>query len=218
MKQIFMLILCLLLSVMAIAQDIKITHGPYLCDMTSGGVTVVWTTNKPALSWVEIAPDDNQSFYAAEQPRHYETISGRKVADKTLHRVRINNLDAGTNYRYRIFSKEVLDMKQNNNVLYGKTVASNVFRKKPFLFTTYPDKGDVCSFLIFNDIHGKSDLLADLAKGEDFSKINFVALNGDMVNSTESEEQIFKDYIDTLVTTFASETPIIFNLFYRDVF
>ena len=32
--------------------SIKITHGPYLCDMSTDGVTVVWTTNKPALSWV----------------------------------------------------------------------------------------------------------------------------------------------------------------------
>ena len=29
--------------------SIKITHGPYLCDMSTDGVTVVWTTNKPAL-------------------------------------------------------------------------------------------------------------------------------------------------------------------------
>lgn len=36
--------------------SIKITHGPYLCDMSTDGVTVVWTTNKPALSWVEVAP------------------------------------------------------------------------------------------------------------------------------------------------------------------
>ena len=32
------------------AQDFKITHGPWLCDMTEDGVTVLWTTNKPALS------------------------------------------------------------------------------------------------------------------------------------------------------------------------
>ena len=30
--------------------SIKITHGPYLCDMSTDGVTVVWTTNKPTLS------------------------------------------------------------------------------------------------------------------------------------------------------------------------
>lgn len=211
MKRLFMYILCLLPFCVAVAQDIKITHGPYLCDMTSEGVTIVWTTNKPALSWVEIAPDDNKSFYATERPKHFETIAGRKLADKTLHRVRIKNLNAGTNYRYRIFSKEVLDMKSNNNVIYGKTAASNVFRNKPFLFRTYPESGENCSFLVFNDIHGRSDLITNWSKDVDFSKIDFVAFNGDMSNSTESEEQIFNDYIDASVKAFAAETPIMFN-------
>lgn len=74
------------------AQDFKITHGPWLCDMTEDGVTVLWTTNKPALSWVEATEDDGRSFYAAEHTRHYETVAGRKQAHKTLHAVRLNNL------------------------------------------------------------------------------------------------------------------------------
>lgn len=52
--------------------SIKITHGPYLCDMSTDGVTVVWTTNKPALSWVEVAPAGEDHFY------------GRNVRDITI--------------------------------------------------------------------------------------------------------------------------------------
>lgn len=210
-KKLLTCILCLLPSLMAVAQNIKITHGPYLCDMTSDGVTVVWTTNKPAVSWVELAPDDNQSFYAAERPKYFASEAGRKLADRTLHKVRVSNLEAATNYRYRIYSKEVLDMKANNNVLYGKTVATNVYSKKPFMFRTYPDNGNNCSFVVFNDIHGRSELITNWSKDIDYKKLDFVALNGDMANSTESEEQIFKDYIDALVATSASETPIMFT-------
>ncbi|MDR1746208.1 MAG: hypothetical protein LBR49_02935, partial [Tannerella sp.] len=37
-----------------VAQEaIRITHGPYLQNMSSEEVTVVWTTNKTAVSWVE---------------------------------------------------------------------------------------------------------------------------------------------------------------------
>lgn len=210
-KKLLICILCLLPSLMVVAQDIKITHGPYLCDMTTDGVTIVWTTNKPALSWVEIVLDDSKSFYSKEHPKHFETIAGRKLTDRTLHRVRINHLKAGSNYCYRIFSKEVLDMKKNNNVLYGKTVASNVYSKKPLMFKTYRDKGDSCSFVVFNDIHGKSELITNWSKDIDYNKIDFVTFNGDMSNSVESEEQIFNDYIDASVNIFASETPIIFN-------
>ena len=88
--------------------SIKITHGPYLCDMSTDGVTVVWTTNKPALSWVEVAPAGEDHFYGKERPRYYDTESGRKRANDTIHRVLIKHLEPGREYRYRIFSREVV--------------------------------------------------------------------------------------------------------------
>lgn len=107
MKKLLFALSGLLFSLAAAAQDFKITHGPYLCDMTRDGVTVVWTTSKPALSWVEVAPDDGRSFYAQEHTRYYQTVAGRKLADRTLHAVRIKGLKPGTDYCYRIFSQEV---------------------------------------------------------------------------------------------------------------
>ncbi|NDV65384.1 metallophosphoesterase [Bacteroides sp. 224] len=198
-----------LISSLASAQ-IKITHGPYLCDMTTDGVTVVWTTNKPALSWVEMAPDDGKSFYSTEQPKYFETVAGRKQAHKTLHRIRLSNLNPATNYRYRIFSREVLNWNAGNNVQYGQTASSNVYSKKPFLFKTYPDSNERVSFLVMNDIHGRAAFMKDLCKDVDFKQFAFVCMNGDMANFIESEEQIFKDFIDASVDMYASETPILF--------
>ena len=94
--------------------SIKITHGPYLCDMSTDGVTVVWTTNKPALSWVEVAPAGEDHFYGKERPRYYDTESGRKRANDTIHRVRIKHLEPGREYRYRIFSREVVSWPSSN--------------------------------------------------------------------------------------------------------
>ena len=90
MKKLLFTLLGLAAALTLPAQDFKITHGPWLCDMTEDGVTVLWTTNKPALSWVEATEDDGRSFYAAEHTRHYETVAGRKQAHKTLHAVRLN--------------------------------------------------------------------------------------------------------------------------------
>ena len=83
MKKILSTILALAACTTLTAQDFKITHGPWLCDLTSDGVTVVWATSKPALSWVEVAEDDGRSFYAAEHEHRYETVAGRKQARKT---------------------------------------------------------------------------------------------------------------------------------------
>ena len=118
MKKILSTILALAACTTLTAQDFKITHGPWLCDLTSDGVTVVWATSKPALSWVEVAEDDGRSFYAAEHERRYETVAGRKQARKTLHSIRLKGLRPDTKYRYRIFSQEVREWKYNDKVYY----------------------------------------------------------------------------------------------------
>ena len=191
-------------------KPIKITHGPYLCDMTQDAVTIVWATNKPALSWVELAPDNDESFYATKHPQFYEIEAGRKQARKILHKVRLTNLGVGTNYRYRVFSKEVLSWGSDNQIKYGATAATNVYQKKPLHFRTFRDKAEDISFIVLNDIHGKSDFMKDLCKDIDFKSLDFVMQNGDMANSIESEEQIFTDFIDASVDLFASETPFMY--------
>ena len=190
MKKLLFSLAGLLFSLAAVAQDFKITHGPYLCDMTRDGVTVVWTTSKPALSWVEVAPDDGRSFYAQEHARHYQTVAGRRLADRTLHAVRLKGLKPGTDYCYRIFSQEVTAWPQRGKATYGSVVASDVFRRKPYPFRTFPDSGADCSFIMLNDIHGRADYMS---------------------SSVENEEQLFTDYIDASVALFASGTPILFN-------
>ena len=85
MKKLLFVLSGLLFSLAAAAQDFKITHGPYLCDMTRDGVTVVWTTSKPALSWVEVAPDDGRSFYAQEHTRYYQTTCPLHTKSRLLY-------------------------------------------------------------------------------------------------------------------------------------
>ena len=163
------------------------------------------------MSWVEASEDDGGSFYAAVHTRHYETVAGRKQAHKTLHAVRLNNLRPGTKYCYRIFSQEVLEWKHGDNVLYGRTVASNVYKRAPFRFRTFPATGTDCSFVILNDIHGRADDMTELCREINFGKHDFVMLNGDMSSSIENEEQLFRDFIDASVNLYASETPILYN-------
>ena len=53
--------------------------------------------------------------------------------------------------------------------------------------------------------------MAGLCSPIDFTRIDFVAFNGDMSNSTESPEQLYRYFIDASVGAFASETPILYN-------
>lgn len=195
----------------AVAQELRITHGPYLCDMTHDGVTVVWTTSKPALSWVEASPADSLNTPALRQARYYQTVAGRKLACRTLHAVRVRGLQPGTDYRYRIFSQEVQSWPDVNNVTYGKTLDADASRRRAYEFRTFPQAGSGCSFIVLNDIHGKADYMTRLCKSVDFSKLGFVAFNGDMSSSVESGEQLFKAYLDASVSLFATGIPILFT-------
>ena len=52
------------------AQGITISHGPYLCDMATDGLTVVWTTDLPGPAWVEI-----ENIATGEKAGYYETVA-----------------------------------------------------------------------------------------------------------------------------------------------
>ena len=43
MKKLLFVFAGLAFALTAAAQEFRITHGPYLCDMSQDGVTVVWT-------------------------------------------------------------------------------------------------------------------------------------------------------------------------------
>lgn len=195
------------ISVIANAQEkFTITHGPFIQYLDENGVTIIWTTNKKAVSWVELAPDDSSHFYLKERPKYYSAEYGFKD-EGTVHAVRINNLAAATKYRYRIYSQEVLS-HEGINVQYGTVAASNVFRGKPLEFTTIDKSKENISFLIVNDIHGRNDLLENLLTKGDVANTDFIFFNGDMVNDFRSEDQMFGDFMDTAIRIFAKEKPM----------
>lgn len=127
------------------------TCQPYLQQLSDTEVTIVWGTNKNAVSWVEVAPDDSRNFYATERPKFFDTNFGRKKIG-TLHKIRITGLSPATTYRYRIYSKEVT-RKAHRDVRYGRIIANNIHKGKPYMFSTLnPDKQNI-HFAVVNDIH-----------------------------------------------------------------
>ncbi|WP_300598070.1 FN3 domain-containing metallophosphoesterase family protein [Niabella sp.] len=201
--------LCLLFLTAAIhsnAQEkIKITHEPYLQAMTDSSVSIVWTTNKPATAWVELAPDDDSHFYQKERPKYFSASNGLKKVG-TVHRVTLNGLTPNTRYRYRVYSQEVLKHEWVK-VQYGEVVATAVYQKKPLAFRTNGRPGPF-EFAVVNDIHERNPVLKQLLGQVDFPNTAFVVFNGDMVNSSMSEEQVFRGFMDTATLLFASEIPM----------
>lgn len=197
--------LLVLTSIVETTLAIKITYGPYLQMITENEAVIVWTTDKKSLSWVEIAPDDSFNFYAEQRPQYFETHLGRKVLN-TVHKIKINKLEKGTTYRYRIYSQEVLD-EQDYQITYGPVTASNVYSKAPLTFRTLNSDKETINFMMVNDIHGDNVKLTNLLKDFKKGETDFVLFNGDMVSHMDNESQLFEGFINTSVKLFASETP-----------
>lgn len=195
----------------SLAQAIGITHGPYICDMDSTSVTIVWTTDKPGLSWLELAPDDTDHFYGEERAKYFDTRQGRRVVLDSVHQVRIEGLTPDTRYRYRIFTKEALEYKWGDYVLYGDVAASAVYQHDPYMFKTFPSGKRDMNFLMLNDIHENADVLTKMIKEVDFSKVDFVVMNGDMVSSIEDENELLNGVMDSLVNICATSIPVFLN-------
>ena len=208
MKKTFLFTLTLLLiSFFALCQDaFKINHGPYLQAMGESGVNVVWTTNKNAISWVELAPDDSTHFYGKERRKYFASANGLKK-QATVHNVRIDGLKPAVTYRYRVYSQEVLS-HESYIVHYGNVAATRAYRAKLPAFTTNNKAADILNFAVINDIHQRNGVMKNLLNQVDWKNADCVFFNGDMQNNSRSEEQIFTSFMDTATQIFADHIPM----------
>lgn len=194
------IILFPLLSASSLCQDIDndnfiVTHGPYLQNMTSSGVTIIWTTNKPAVPGINLTtPDGNRRFI---RNSHDGIIDGGGI----LHKVRIDGLQAGETYKYSINSVQILKY-QAYRIYYGDTLA-----RKDESFTIPPGNSDKVSFTVINDVHDNSGKMASYLRNGDEGAQGFYFFNGDMVDYLQSADQLFPGFIDTAVAYFAGSKP-----------
>ena len=205
------LLLGLMLLFCVSAKGIKVTHGPWICDMDSTGVTIVWVTDVPGISYVEMATDSTDHFYSKTRKRYYAAEAGRRILTDSVHCVRIRGLKPDSKYRYRVVTQALKDWCNDDWVTLGGLAWSDVWKKKPYEFKTYPVKPREITFLVLNDIHERPQFMKELCKNVDLKKLDFVLLNGDMSNRIRSQKHIMDAYLDTCVSMFATDIPLFFN-------
>ena len=105
------------------ARGIDLSCGPWIQNVSETGFTLMWATADKSLSWVEVAPDDGTPFEAARRPGFYQTVAGKKYTG-TFHKVRVEGLEPGKAYRYRILGKNV------NTIYTLLTRAKQLLRKR----------------------------------------------------------------------------------------
>jgi predicted phosphodiesterase len=176
-------------------ENFIVTHGPYLQRMSETGVTIIWTTNKPAVPGVKLTTPDGKVRFVRNS--HDGIIDGGEL----VHKVRVDGLEPGSTYKYSINSVQILKY-QAYRIYYGDTID-----RKAESFVTPSLKSEKVSFTVINDVHENSGKMASYIKNGKTSGQDFYFFNGDMVDFLQSEDQLFPGFIDTAVTYFASRKP-----------
>jgi acid phosphatase type 7 len=196
----FVVILLYAVLLQSFPQDILnesfiVTHGPYLQNLNQSEVTIVWTTNKPAVPGINLASPDGKKRFIRNS--HDGIIDG----GGTLHKVRVDGLEPGKTYNYSINSVQILKY-QAYKVYYGDTL---IQRSDSFL--TPSSTSDKVSFVVINDVHNNSGKMASYLKNESEASGELYFLNGDMVDYLQSEDELFPGFVDTAVAYFAKRAP-----------
>lgn len=212
MRKLIVLLMSLLAALTITAQEssqrTNVVCGPYLQNVTTTGFTVMWVSDVDAVAWVEVAPDDNQSFYYADRPKFYDLSgSGIKPVNK-VHKVKVTGLEPGTRYRYRIMMKAVDKYYNFLDIKYGREYGANVYSAEPPVARTLEKEYKEVSFAVVNDIHEKDSVLRRLfSDKERIGKMDFVMFNGDMTSSLSTVDKIVKFDLKPACELFASELP-----------
>ena len=216
MKRYLLLTICLVISLITFSQEtvtekVDLVCGPYIQNPTTTGFTVVWESDMDAVGWVELAPDDGTHFYNTDRPKYYDLRGFGNQVMSTIHHVRVDGLEPGTTYRYRIMMKGVKSFKGYGTVEYTQPWGSDVFKKEPYRFTTLKTDYDKVRFDVYNDIHQKDSILNKLMGDSRMNELDFVVFNGDMVSSLSEKEKIREMYLRTAATRLEGRVPL-YNL------
>lgn len=157
---------------------------PYLQNPVGNGITVMWETTVPAYCWVEYGTDTTQL------KRARTIVDGQVVCNNYLHKIRIDGLQPGQKYYYRVCSQEIL-LYQAYKKVFGNT-AQSFFSE----FTLPTTDTDSFTAIVFNDLHQHTQTFRALCKQIQNINYDFVVFNGDCVDDPVDHEQ---------ATTFISE-------------
>ncbi|MGN1354876.1 MAG: metallophosphoesterase [Alloprevotella sp.] len=171
---------------------------PYLQNVTPTGVTVMYQSGGSVHSWVEMGRD------SLHTDTYRQLAGGQEVVHDEEHRVRIEGLEPGATYYYRVCATEILT-NQAYKKEFGRTV------KTPFYKMTLPaDTTRNFTAIVLNDLHGVGALVAQMARLADSIKPDFVVFNGDCLSEPATRPQAWR-MVHSLTSAFhGASTPCIF--------
>ena len=186
------LLLGLVACLEAFAGSIK--SGPWVTEARENSLTICWLSEKPGMAYVELS----------DGTKLWETFAGRRIF-KTLHSVKIDGLEPGTELCYRVCGTELVDDSNARNPRFGDTYEGPWHR-----VNTFDSEAATCRFSIFNDIHLELDKYSALAAQVDSAATDFLFLNGDIASAGNYVEDTFVHYVLESLGTLPAGLPVHF--------
>ena len=175
-----------------------LTTQPYLQLATKTSMNVMFQTNCVGHCWIEYGTD------TLNTRRARALMDGQEVCYDIENNIKLDHLQPGTRYYYRVCVQEILHKSAYANHFGGDTL-----RTRFYSFRTPGDDGDF-GCLVFNDLHDQSKTygrLRELAKDEDY---DFVIFNGDCLPEPRNRNHAI-DMIHRLADAIGgAEKPVIF--------
>lgn len=165
---------------------------PYLQNPSDGAISVMFQTRRVAHAWVEYGTD-TLSLQRAQME-----YGGQAVCHDIGHKVRLQGLDSGRRYFYRVCAREILHYAAYSKV-FGDTV-----RTEFFSFRLPEDREDDFIALIFNDLHQNDVTISHLSRLAEQIPYDFVVFNGDCLTEPTSREDAIS-MVHRLASSFHAE-------------
>ena len=183
------------------AENHEFVVQPYLQNLSSREVTIMWITARNCFSWVEYG----EGTYTSKRAFAYN--NGLIEANNRVNKITLDNLKPGTPHKYRIVSTEITGYK-NSTVQFGETITGPMLS-----FTTPAENEEEIKVVIFNDIHDRPQIIPQLLYRHGYTgnekDYDFVVFNGDCFDWVTSEQQMVDHLLKPCVDIFGSEVPFL---------
>lgn len=191
-----------------------LTLGPYLQELTTDGVTVVFEHGIPSVSWLEVREKGS-----TEAVQYFQTVNGRVKAYGQIlggtknsalpvqnFAIRAEGLKPATTYEYRIKAHKVLS--QSSKGISTSTAFTTIFTSAWTEFTTQDPNQTEHHIFITSDMHNRPDTLVALLKHLDYKTCDRIIYNGDMISYMQhGSQEPYSGFINPSVNMFAQNKP-----------
>jgi acid phosphatase type 7 len=177
-----------------------IIQDPYLVDPSENAMTVVWLTDTPSHSKVLYGRADGDG----ELSKVAETQEHGMVPVGTRHAIRIEGLEPGVTYNYKVMSRRVVQLNPYWPEM-GKWVESTTYS-----FTTFDRNKPVVSFSSITDTHEEVDRINTFMEMINWENTDFLIHTGDSFDWVNDEKHLFDRWLTPIAEGLKQKVPLIY--------